>query len=669
MNIATTFIINHKARLVRAAKAALLMLSSACIPAQASTSSLTLWIQATPETQKQRNHYIAAAAAQQRGQAQLYRQHRAKLDGYPLAAYLDYEELNRQLHTFPTAKMDRFLAAHSQSYLGEKLRKKWLYTLASDRRWSDFIKYYNTAVTDTELTCHWLYARTRQGDTSAYTEVPALWTVGRSQPKGCDPLFASWIGQGLLTHTLAWERYNLAIHAGNTGLAQYLASRHLSASQKPIAELYRQVSAQPTLLADMRRFEQRNPHLQDVILYGIRQLSRKDALQALSLWQRYDAQHLFADLPRRETIEFLALRLLDGGHVTAVEELTAAIPDLNSTHLAEAMIRRSLREGNWSKVSTWIARLPAEVQNTSGWRYWKARSMEALNDRGQGLITPTALYTELALERSFYGFLAADRLGYAYAFQDKPVPSTAADLRAITQRPDMQRARELLALNQAGQAQREWFYMGKNLTPAEHMAAAKLAQEWGWHRNGILSMAAAQAWDDLNIRFPVVYREHVQSAADRHRLAPPLLYAIARQESAFAVDAMSPAGALGLMQLMPATAKETAGKAGIRYSNKNELLKPEKNIALGSFYIDQLLTRFNGNRILAAAAYNAGPSRVRQWLSDDQNKLPYDVWIETIPYRETRGYVQNILAYSVIYGYRLGSPQQVITRAEAAQGL
>lgn len=639
------------------------------LPANASqASTLAQWIQATPDTQKQRNEYIAASTYLQKGQRQAYQQHLARLQDYPLLPYLEYEDISRQIQTYPTAKVDQFLSRYGKSYLGEKLQKKWLYTLAAGRRWADVVRFYNPEVTDTELTCQWLYARTTQGDSTAYAEVGALWNVGRSQPKGCDSLFQNWIKKGGLTTDLAWSRYSQALRNHNDSLAKYL-TRYLSPSQLPLAELYRQVDKDPSVLQQTSRFERKDPAVQEIILHGVRQLSRKDPMQAFTLWQTYDASNLFADAPRREAIEYLALRLIDANYIHEAEQVTASIPGFNTTYLAESMIRRYLRDADWPKVATWIGRLPADQQATPGWRYWLARSLEMQKKSTEDLQTAQKLYQELASERSFYGFLASDRLGASYAFQDKPVDANQAQLDAIANKPEMRRARELLAMNQDHLAQREWFYMAKSLTPAEHMAAAKLAQSWGWHRNGIIAMASAKAWDDLDIRFPIVYRDHVQTAARKHKLEQPLLFAIARQESAFAVDAMSPAGALGLMQLMPATAKYTANKAGLSYKSKYDLLQADKNIALGSFYIDELLNRFNGNRILAAAAYNAGPTRVKQWLNDDQNKLPYDVWIETIPFRETRGYVQNILSYSVIYGYRLGSPQPVITAKEAAQKL
>jgi soluble lytic murein transglycosylase len=182
-------------------------------------------------------------------------------------------------------------------------------------------------------------------------------------------------------------------------------------------------------------------------------------------------------------------------------------------------------------------------------------------------------------------------------------------------------------------------------------------------------MAEAQYWDDLQVRFPIVYKEHVTKAAQQTSVNPLFIFAVTRQESAFVHDAKSPAGAVGLMQLLPATAKQTAQKNGLSFTPQ-DLIMPEKNIALGSRYLDHLLGVFDGNRILAAAAYNAGPTRVKKWLNKDKGaQLPYDVWIETIPYKETRGYVQNVLSFSVIYAYRLGQETNFVTPAEANRQL
>ena len=180
-------------------------------------------------------------------------------------------------------------------------------------------------------------------------------------------------------------------------------------------------------------------------------------------------------------------------------------------------------------------------------------------------------------------------------------------------------------------------------------------------------MIAGKHWDHLDVRFPLAFKDHILEAADETALSPSFIFAVARQESAMSEQAKSSAGARGLMQLMPATAKQTARKRGIQHRT-DDLYRAEHNIQLGSQYLDELLSQFNGNRILAAAAYNAGPHRVSTWRAN-QDLVDYDIWIETIPFKETRGYVQNVLTYAVIYSLRMGKPANLITKVEANQKL
>ena len=168
------------------------------------------------------------------------------------------------------------------------------------------------------------------------------------------------------------------------------------------------------------------------------------------------------------------------------------------------------------------------------------------------------------------------------------------------------------------------------------------------------------------LRFPLAYGVEIAESAQGNQIDTSWILAIARQESAFTPDARSPAGAMGLMQLMPRTAKETAKRAKVRYKGSHQLTEPELNLKLGSYYLASLSRRYAGHRVLASAAYNAGPGRVNSWLEQRQD-LPIDIWIETIPFDETRNYVQNILSFSVIYSDMLGLPKQLL-RAHELRG-
>lgn len=615
----------------------------------------------------QRKRYEQAQQALSQSRYSDYRQLLASLEHYPLKPYLEYRYLRRRWSRLSNEQIDDFLAAYPNSYLADKLERQWIDKLAQARRWEDVLQYYRADNSSTELDCHYQRARLNTGDKTAYSDIAPLWNVGKSQPKACDPVFAAWQQAGHLSDDIAWQRFKKTMDSRQRSLARYI-SRQMTAPAANLANLYYEVDRNPKTLANMGRFSEQSAYMQDVILHGLQRLSLRDAKQAIDLWHKYDAQQLFDDEARLNTQRYIAVRLLRQGYSKDTEALLASTPALNSANVTEWLVRDALRRQDWAGVNKWVAALPAEAQQSERWRYWSARALDQLGTP-DGAEQAKQLFTEVANTRSFYGFLSADILGQDYQLLDKPLQVADPVKSQVAEYPAVQRARELYIIGDNLNARREWYHTTQLMNEEEVIAAGKLAESWGWHRNGIQAMIQVSYWDDLTTRFPLAYQEHVNTTAQDVALEPHLLFAIARQESAFTPDARSSAGALGLMQLLPSTAKQTARRSGFQVTN-HELLNPQTNIALGGRYLNQLMQEFEGNRILAAAAYNAGPNRVRKWLnSDEQTRLPYDIWIETIPYRETRGYVQNVLAYSVIYGYRLGDKKPFIRDNEAKKSL
>lgn len=616
-----------------------------------------------------RQLYLSARTTLMRGQMPQYQSQRDRLTDYPLTPYLDYYQLNQRLSRLPVAAVEKFLLENQNSYLADKLRRKWLFTLARQERWEDYRHFYQHQINSTALACLSLQARLATGDSSALSQVTELWQVGHSQPKECDPLFDAWIGAGHLTSEIAWNRFKQAMAAGNRTLANYL-TRYLNGREATLADLYIEVGRYPHRIRRHERFQEQSDDMQKIILYGIRRYARQDPVAALRVWERYDAQQLFNQSDRSETQQQLAVSLLRKKQYSEVDNLIADIAEIKNEKLTEVLIRDALTQQNWRNVYQYIQKLPVDSQNSERWLYWRARAMESANIQDPDYQSAREIYSKLSPKRDYYAFLAADILNRDYHLGHSPAPVRDDRVEAISKHPAALRARELRAIGDITNANREWYHMSQGFNDVDdHIAAASVASQWGWHPKTIHSLATAKSWDDLQLRFPLAYNEQVNAAAQKHNISPLLLFAIARQESAFAVNARSPAGALGLMQLMPGTAKQTARKAGIDYQKSRELLVAEKNISLGSFYITELLNKYEGNRILAAAAYNAGPNRVDRWLKNSAQQLPIDVWIETIPYRETRRYVQNILAYSVIYAYRTGAVTTLLTSTEAQGSL
>lgn len=642
-----------------------LAIAQAATPAK--STSTTVSMRQVDARQVERQKYQQAYKALENKNMGEYRKLHAQLKDYPLLPYLEYDELTKRLISLPKEDVSRFLTSYPDSFLAERLTHRWLRTLAQREKWSDYRGFYDARLTDPELACLNLRARLATGDMSALNEVDALWNVAKTQSKACDPVFVAWKKAGRMTPDIIWDRHSKVVKAGDKNMTAYLANL-LPSADRAYALLYQQVDANPKLLKQQTKFAKQSPKMQAVILHGLEIYARTDAKGALALWHGYDAQQLFADEDRLNLKHNIALQLLSQKHEAEAEKLVSATPNLTRVDLIESLIRESLRKQDWEKVNEWLARLPDEARKTERWRYWQARTMEELKIKEINGETPTLIYASIAPTRSFYGFIAADKTGVNYHLLDRPMNFTAEQLLQVENTQGIQRAREFYARGEFGAASREWFHTTRKMPSEQIIMAGRLAERWGWYRHGIQAMVDANYWDDLEVRFPVVYKEHVAKAAKKTSVNPLFIFAITRQESAFMHDAKSSAGAMGLMQLLPSTAKETARKNGVSFQI-NDLLTPEKNIALGSQYLNQMLGSFGGNRILAAAAYNAGPGRVRQWLKGTNAQLPYDVWIETIPFKETRGYVQNVLSFSVIYAYRLGKTTQFVTEEELTRQL
>ncbi|MGL6162045.1 transglycosylase SLT domain-containing protein [Microbulbifer sp.] len=621
----------------------------------------------------QREKLREARAAIARGdQSELARLKR-ELRGYPLAPYIDYWALSKKLPQLPYGEIDQFLTDYRGTAIGDWMRIRVLRELGSRKRFRAYLKYYRPEkITRTSLRCYYADALSRHGDKrAAYELVEELWTVGVSQPDECDPAFNRWIGNGGLIPELAWRRHRLAVERGNLDLASYIAGK-MGDGQARLAQLMRSVHREPKQLLDYSRFISDEPEYRDIVLHGLHRLAREDAAASDRAWRRYEASYLFSDEERDLLLRRLALQFARQDDMEGLRQLLARSEDFSDSRIFEWLARQSLRELDWAQVEFWIDRLPESEQQSDRWLYWKARVIEELYSKGRA-DEAVALYRKAAAERSYYGFLAADTLGENYSFVDRPAPITPRQVEQLAADPAMQRARELQAIGEFYHARREWDYATEGMSHEELLTAGKLASSWGWYHKSIRSVLAADYLDDLELRFPLAFPNIVADVSrrvgDNTALNPYLIYAVARQESHFSHDAKSHAGALGLMQLLPSTARATARRAGVPYRRSWDLLSPDTNIALGSHYLNSLLDRFDNNRFLAAAAYNAGPTRVARWLEETGNRLPYDVWIETIPFNETRNYVQNVLAYTVIYAYRSGDKASLLSEQEASRRL
>jgi soluble lytic murein transglycosylase len=576
-----------------------------------------------------------------------YRQLARKLTDYPLYPYLQYRELRDRLGRASNSELEAFIKNNAGDPLGRRMQQAWLYSLARQRDWPQFLKIYQ-GKQPVALQCYRLQAQIKTGQTDKLVEdALKLWLIGKSQDKTCDPVFKYLEDNDKITTDLLWQRIRLAMEDGNPSLAGYLA-RRLSDSDRSWVELWREARKRPARTLDSPRLSKDSKQAREIILYSIRRISRTDADQAYERWELLKPRYEFTPGEIGQLENRMALSATWQNNPRAHEWLVAVPEDGADIKVREWRIRTALALEDWEAVLVHIGNLPVDDAFKTEWRYWKSVALEKTDQR----LPAMDGFSRLAKDRGYHGFLAADYLRWPYEMGNRPLEYDPADVAALEKKSGLLRAHELLRAELLINARREWEYATRNLSSDEIKLAAVLANQWGWHDRAILTVARARDYSDLELRFPLDYLEQVQQIASDNHLDPAHVYAVIRQESAFNKDARSSAGAMGLMQLMPNTGRVTASRNKIPLTGTSMLFEPGKNITIGSAYLKQVMDQYDRNIVLASAAYNAGPHRVQRWLPKKEKQNAAN-WIALIPFTETRRYVQRILAYIAIYDWRM----------------
>jgi soluble lytic murein transglycosylase len=409
------------------------------------------------------------------------------------------------------------------------------------------------------------------------------------------------------------------------------------------ADVWLRVHQKPTLI---EAGDFLSPSMGGLFAHGIERLANSDLSLAIKLWD--DRKHAFLiDSQIAQKLERnLALSLARNRKVEAYQRLNQL--SVVDADVKEWKVRAALLEQNWQHVSEALAGLTAQERQDPKWQYWQAR----LLDKTGNALQAQEVYTKLAEDRSYYGFIAADNVRKPYQFSNKPVVLLENQLVNLSNATDFKVAGEFKILNRDLEAERQWWYAVRKFTKDQMMVAAKLAQLWHWDQVAIATLVKADYWDDLGLRFPVYYSSQVQANAGLQNLDPAIVFGLIRQESVFNKEAESAVGARGLMQVMPKTGMQIAHDLNEKWQSDSSLFNPDVNVRYGAFYYKQLLDKFDGHFALAIAAYNAGFGRVGKWLPSFE-AMPADIWIETIPFKETRKYVISVLSYAIIYQQRL----------------
>lgn len=597
---------------------------------------------------QQRKLFLAAEEALRKEKLEKFQQLKSRLTNYPLHPYLTYQEAHHNLRDRTPVEIRRTLAELQGTPLQNRLLENWLALLAEERLWLSYLSFHQPGGGITRQ-CNYLQAQIKGGNKQlAFKEVKPVWLSGRSQPKVCDPVLEAWIAAGHLTESLVWQRFDLAMQRGQTGLARYL-KRYLDKEQDLWADRWLMLYQNPTRVRYLP--SENHPMLDEMAIQAVQRLARRDIDAAYAAWLSLRKRLEFNDWQHLQVARSLMGQLSRQETHLKSRQITELLPKqylhLDSI-LSDKELQVALQNGEWESVLMILQGLPKQERESERWRYWQARALISLGRREEG----EPILVNLSADRSYYGFLSAQRLGQTPNLAHQKLQADPALVERLARLPGLLRARELYRLGRPLEARREWNLALREAGEAELKAASRLAERWNWPSQGIITLARLRQWDDLELRFPLAHRKTITGQARGHGIDSAWIYAILRQESAFMTDAKSSVGARGLMQLMPKTAKAMASEIRQPMSDVNELYRPEFNIRLGASYLNKIFRQLQENPVLATAAYNAGPMRVESWLPEKPQAA--DIWIETVPFKETREYLKRVFAYTVIYNYRLG---------------
>lgn len=565
------------------------------------------------------------------------------LKNYPLYPYLQYQWLRK--HLDDNDSILAFLHDYTDSRYAPLLHTKWLTHLGQTQQWPTFIQNYKKS-DNSELQCYFAQAQYQnQQQAAALETAKQFWLSGKSMSTACDSLFETLKTSASFNSDLVWQRFQAALKQNNSQLATQLLPLFAQSDRK-MADIWLKLHIKPHQITEPAAWKKSYPDAGILFAHAIVRWLEDDPQAALQAW---DAKKKSFEIPA-DIIADTEKRL---GMELAFRHDRRAYPRLseyagNDESAKEWRVRAALSQQNWQDVLTAIDALSQSQKSEDKWQYWQAKALAATGQQQQA----DSIFQAIAKNRSFYAFMAAELLKQDIVLNHQPVLASNKEIRQLQNNSEFQAVSELLAIDRRPEATRQWWHAISELDAHQMTVAAKLAEQWQWPSLAIFTVAKANYWDDMALRFPLIYNELIQDNADKQKLDPSLIFALIRQESAFDEFAGSSAGAMGLMQLMPKTAKQIAAELNENWSNNYNLVIPGTNIRYGSFYFKKVLNELNDHFVLATAAYNAGPYRVKQWLPKTKS-LPADIWIETIPYKETRGYIASVIMYAMIYQHQL----------------
>lgn len=566
-----------------------------------------------------------------------------------LYPYIAYWKVARQLED--DARITDFLAAYAGSLLAEKLRAEWLKDLGRREMWPAYLSEFpKLARPETPHLCLARRAEMAAADSSRIGEAVSLWFTGRDMPSACAPLFDSLLTQGLLTEEDVWQRLRLAFEAGNPGVAKSLLGALPEQNRPAVAWIDRAYRDPTGHLASAINWGSRAQR--EAGFFALSRLAGTDSVAAaraiepnLPLLSEADRQYVWGLLAvqaaRRHEPQALPWFEKNGG---------AGLDGARR----EWWVRAALRAGDWRAVLWAISSMDDAARSQPAWLYWQARALKALGQTAAA----TRVFAPLSREHHYYGQLAAEELGVAAGAPAVNIKVAGEEVEVVSRDAGIARALALYELGLRTEAANEWIWAVRDFSDRQLLAAAELARRKDWYDRAINTAERTRELHDFDLRFISPYRELASKEAKENNLDEAWVFGLIRQESRFINVAKSGVGAAGLMQIMPATGRWIAQRLGIKGFNTRTLNEPETNIKFGTWYLRHVQDSLDGHPVLATAAYNAGPGRAQRWR--DGRPMEGAIYIESIPFAETRDYVKKVMSNAMYYALRFGQPSVLL---------
>ncbi|MFC3194943.1 transglycosylase SLT domain-containing protein [Marinicella sediminis] len=600
---------------------------------------MMLSLAATASVQQQRQLFGKLYSQALAGNTQQVQQDRSALKGYALSHYLDYALLRSQMNQLPEQGVADFKKQHPDSPLNRKLKSHLLNAMGQQSAWTAYLRHHH-GLDSGKKQCWYLRARIETGQTSGLGPlIQHMWLNGLSAPDACDDVFNWWHKQGQLTTEMVIKRIKLAFESHNASLIHHLKTR-LKSTPVWVKQAIELIEQPEQALRQSVNWAP-NPELPWMIHKSSQWLAKKQPATLHKFWDQIKTAHQLNTTQVLQVERTMALFAATDYEPFSIDAMKQLPDDLRDDQIKAWMVRYHLYHEDWPAVLDALLHMPKRQLDQARWQYWLGRAQAKT---GQ-VNTAKNTFSKLSRQTNYYGFLAADHMRLPYQLCQQSIPVNNPN---YTPSPGIVRAIELHHVGLLSMARSEWNLAYRGLGKADKQALAHVVTQEGWYAKSIAIMADLGAWDNYQLRYPIAHETLIKQHANGTAPLPQWVMAIIKQESAWTKDAVSHANAHGLMQLLPSTAKQLGQQLGIQIQQNNQLHQPPLNIQLGVQYQKNLFKQFN-HPLLVAAAYNAGERKSKDWSLD----FPHapDIWLETIPYRETRGYITKILSNVTIYDW------------------